>query len=823
MTGLPPELGRRERAPLVGRADELATLLAAWRRARAGDRKLVLVAGEPGIGKTRLAAEAAASAHDDGALVLHGRCDPEAVFPYQPFAQALPPGTTDDPFTVGLDRAALFGTYTALLRQAAGEQPVVLVLDDIHWATAPSLALLRHVFRALLTTPVLLVATYRDTEVERPGPLADMLADLRVERGIERVALHGLDADGVGALVDALVEPGAVTDRGRLVANLIDDTGGNPFFVEEVLRDVSATAMPPSVRDVLAVRLGRLPGVTRQHLAAAAVIGPTFDLGLLDALELGGDAIDAVEPAVHTRLVVEDQMPSRGRVRFAHALIRQALLDELGATRAARLHARVAAALETTGGAPAEVASHYLASGRVDLVERGARAALDAAAAVAWRSAPEAAAAITAAAITALDAHDSNDDALRVRLLCEQAEALLVLQRSFEFLAVTERAVDLARATGSTELFALAVGTRGCYTPAGHTDEAFITDIQDALAVIDDDQIALRARLHGGLALSLLLMGRERQAVIEHAGIGAALGDQVGDLFVRWIPRFAGALAGCGEPDMTIQARFGEELLAVGAEHEDENATCHGLRATGLARLAGGDLDGYLATMADAAERWALIGNRWGYAAGIQARYTGAAARGQWDVAEAALDELLAFGATDPTIAVLYVGEVIMLRELQGRLAEIDSMLAASAAAYPAILSLAVVHGIHVHDTGDAAPAEAILRRTLADERFAFPDFTELSQRAWTTQLAAMCGAVDVLPALVSSLHRWQGQVLVVNAGVGILGAVDAYLALGHAALGDHDEAERLFASALALEESNRCVPFAERTRRWRDAMRSGA
>ncbi len=133
------------------------------------------------------------------------------------------------------------------------------------------------------------------------------------------------------------------------------------------------------------------------------------------------------------------------------------------------------------------------------------------------------------------------------------------------------------------------------------------------------------------------------------------------------------------------------------------------------------------------------------------------------------------------------------------------------------------MHGIRLHDDGDHTGAEALLRNALAHERFGYPDFAELSLLAWTTQLAALCGAVDVLPALVASLGRWAGQVLVVNIGVGILGAVDAYLAIGHAALGDRSTADRLFASALAWEEGTGCVPFADRTRRWRDRDWSAA
>jgi hypothetical protein len=218
-----------------------------------------------------------------------------------------------------------------------------------------------------------------------------------------------------------------------------------------------------------------------------------------------------------------------------------------------------------------------------------------------------------------------------------------------------------------------------------------------------------------------------------------------------------------------------------------------------------------------------VIGNRWGHAAGIEARYFVAAARGDWTTAEGALDELLGLSATDPNFSAAYLGEVLMLRELQGRLAEVEPMLAMTAASYPHFISLSVAHGIHLLDVGERARAEEILRAALAHPMFGVANFAELSLLAWTTQLAAQLGATDVLPDLVRSLRRWEGQVLVVNLGIGLLGAVDAYLGLGCAALGDRVEAERLFASALAWEETNGCAPFAARTARWRDAMSSGA
>ncbi|MEY2569653.1 MAG: hypothetical protein QOE63_3 [Acidimicrobiaceae bacterium] len=820
MTALPSELTTRDRAPHVGRSDELAALRAAWQRAIIGDRRLVLVGGEPGIGKTRLAGELAGLLRDGDTLVLHGRCDPEAIFPYQPFAEALQPLAADaDLFSRGVDRAALFAACAAILRSATNEQPVLLVIDDVHWATGATLALLRHLFRSLLSARLLILVTYRDTEVARPGPLADLLADLRTEAGVDRLALAGLDRGAISALVDAIVDTSDLPDRDGFVTDLERDTGGNPFFLGEVLRDLRetrqrTTAVPASVHDVLAVRIGRLPESTRQHLTAAAAIGPRFDLALLSNLELDGDALDAIEPAVDARLVLEDPSPP-GRFRFAHALVRQSLLEDMGPTREARLHEQIGGLLEAAGAQPAEIAAHDLGAARPALVERGARYALQAASSVTWRSAPEVAAQLAANAAQALQGIEPHDVALEVELLCEQAMALIVLQRNAEFLSIVGRAVDVARASGDDRLLAQAVATRGCYTPTGNTDFTFITDIEDALAKVDPADRALRARLLCGLATAEVCMVLDRHTALAHAREAAALGDEVGDLFDRWNSRFVGSLAAMGEPDPAVLAQLGHELVAVGAECDDENSTCHGLRALATHDLMLGDIDAFVSKIAETEGRWRVIGNVFGAGVGIVGRYVAAAARGDWPAAEATLNEMLDWGVLDPNFTAAYAAEYLGLREVQGRRAEIEPMVGAVAASMPSFPSLRIAHGLALHELGRTEEAVAICRDVVADPAFLLADYGELSRLAWTVELAATTGALDLLPSLVESLRAWEGLVLVVNVGIGILGKVDAYLGLGHAALGDHDRADQLFTGALAWEVSSGCRPFAARTRLW--------
>jgi AAA ATPase-like protein len=846
-TALPAELGARDSGPFVGRVAELASLQSSWQRAIDGRRQLVLIAGEPGIGKTRLVGQVANELHRDGAVVLHGRCDPDVVFPYQPLAEAfrqllqrddraldtfaasrsalgllVPELATQESIGTAdgaAERAALFTASAATLVFAAQRQPLLLVIDDAHWATLPTLHLVRHVLRATIGTRMLVAITYRDTELAG-SPLGELVADLHNQTGVERITLGGLDEPAVAELIAAA---GAQAEQG-LISDLLRDTGGNPFFVIETLRHLADSGMGVAgpIRDVIALRVSRLPDATREHLAAAAVIGPRFDLDLLTAIGVPGDPLDAVEPAVDARLVREVGEPV-GRFAFAHALIRQALLDDLGPTRAARLHEQAAGAIEqldNRNDRAAEIAGHYLAAVRPEPLQRGARWALRAAESVTWRSAPEASLDLTTAALAALAEVPDHDLELEVNLLIEKAMALLVLQRNTEFLAVAGNAVKTARRAGSDHDFALAVATRACYTPTGTNDPTFITDIEEALAVVGDDELAVRSRLHSGMSVAVLVTMGDRRVAFDHARHAAELADRSGVFFDRWMSRFAGTLAAFCEPDPTELDKLGQELQSLGTEFGDENATCHGLRASAAARLIHGDLDGFAETLAECERRWAAIHNAWGAGMCAAARFSEACARGRFDEAEAAVNDLVPIMAADPNFAAIYAGQLVLLRIFQQRRAELDAFIGASAATFPGILELQIQHGSCRFELGDVSSAKQICRDVLSRPELTKHDFAELSRLGAAIELAVAVDEIEPLPMLIEAMLPYEGQILVVNLGIGMVGPVNRFLGAAAGALGDSERADRWFASALAWEEANGCVPMATLTRRWWDQAR---
>ena len=379
--------------PFVGREHELGQLFSAWQTTLAGGTNAALIAGEPGVGKTRLAGEWSRQAYDQGALVIYGRCDEDLGAAYQPFAEALRslvpclgssslrglrgveallalvPGLTDvlpdlaaptraDPDT---ERYALFDAVVALLGVASASVPVVLILDDLHWAAKPTLLLLRHLLRFGDQARVQIIGTYRSTDLDRSHPLAAMLADLHRDGTANRIQLSGLDEKDVTAYV---AEAGY--DDEELARALASVTGGNPFFLIEALRHVDESGghwdpstLPQGVREAVSRRLSRLPAETNKALAAAAVVGSRFALELVERV-VDQDLVDAFDEASKAGIIIEEH---GGHYRFNHALVRQSLLAELASVRRMRLHQRIAATLENAPGADdellAELAYHY--------------------------------------------------------------------------------------------------------------------------------------------------------------------------------------------------------------------------------------------------------------------------------------------------------------------------------------------------------------------------------------------------------------------------------------------------------------------------------
>ena len=410
----------------VGRESERGQAEQVWARATKGRHQLLLLAGDPGIGKTRFAMEFARSRAADGATVLIGRCDEEALIPYQPFVEALtwyarvcpelelrgqlaaigggaelsplvpelvrrlPDLPVPPQMSADAERYRLFEAVTTLLARASTPHPVLLVLDDLHWADKATLLMLRHIVRSPDHAAVCIVGTYRESELARTHPLSDVLADLRREQTVTRLSLRGLDEQHVNGLIASLV--GGDTPR-QLASYVTEHTDGNPFFVAETLRHLAETGvlaqmsqrssahigelgLPEGVKEVIGRRLSRLTPECNTVLALASVVGREFDVAVIEALEdLPGDRLlDAIDEARRARLV--DEAPGRpDRFSFAHSLIRETLYGELTSSRRVRLHRRVGEVIERlaegrTDPPVADLAYHFVQAASGDTAEK---------------------------------------------------------------------------------------------------------------------------------------------------------------------------------------------------------------------------------------------------------------------------------------------------------------------------------------------------------------------------------------------------------------------------------------------------------------------
>jgi len=395
---------------LVGRQRELECLATALETVMAGRGRLVLVAGEPGIGKTRLVEELANRAEARGAMVTWGRCqEVDGAPPYWPWVQVLravlaqgdqqlarkamedvageiaqilpevkelgidiiPP----PPLDPSSARFRLHRTIVDFLGVVAANGPLVIVLDDVHWADVASLELIRNVAAEVAQGAILVIATYRDVDPPVSGPLADLLGLLARHPALDRLMLAGLSRTEVAQFIAQTAD---TTPTPAAVATVHARTEGNPFFVAELARllvsegllDTASSATPTTVpvpvgvRDVIRRRLARLPEETGELLAVAAVIGREFDFSVLaEAADINGDlALDLVDVALAAGIVREQPLHV-GRYVFSHALIRDTVYGELTGSSRARIHGRVGAALEHRHGSVrshlAELALHF--------------------------------------------------------------------------------------------------------------------------------------------------------------------------------------------------------------------------------------------------------------------------------------------------------------------------------------------------------------------------------------------------------------------------------------------------------------------------------
>jgi predicted ATPase len=389
-------LERIERGRLVGRERELAQTRALWQKAVSGEGQTLLVSGEPGIGKTRLVRELATQVRVSGGQALEGECYAEGIGPYAPFAQILrrafdngaedgfglpdfvladllilspalrlryPDLPSNPPLDPKAEQLRLFENVVAFCTALSERAPLLMVLEDAHWADGGTLSLLRHLARRTRQQRVMIVATYREVELDAMHPFHEVLLDLDRRNLATRLKLFRLGREGTHDMLAALFAEEVTPE---FLEGIHRETEGNPFFIEEVCKalvesgqlhfeggrwhrpSVKELGIPQSVRLAIQSRVARLPPQVQETLCLAAIVGREFDFDTVaQASELDEELlVDALESAERAQLIGELSGEVGGTFGFTHGLIPATLIEGLSGLRRRRLHGRVAAVLE---------------------------------------------------------------------------------------------------------------------------------------------------------------------------------------------------------------------------------------------------------------------------------------------------------------------------------------------------------------------------------------------------------------------------------------------------------------------------------------------
>ncbi len=846
--GAAPSLGFTARAgagAFVGRSEAVELLQDRWGRAEDGVAQLVLIEGRPGIGKTRLAFHFAERLADAGAAALYGRTDEDALLPYQPFAEALvgllgrggadgPTGNANERDVLGdltpslraptverppdaasnryglyedLRRYELLETVATVLGRTAAARPLLLVIDDLHWATKPTLLMLRHVLRRNRATRLLVIGTYRPPSETSAGPgLGDFLTDLRRELQFDVLRLAGLDDDETADLVTDLLGAPAPPS---FVRALHDRTDGNPFFIEETVRaiiDVGLAAdqldapgplesvrVPESIEATIVSRVSRLAPETQELLGVASVVGPSASLDVLEAVADVGDVVAAVEEGLDAGLLAEGEQSDT--VSFAHALVREVLYSRLSAVRRRRLHHRVATALEQLPATlePAELARHYsLARGEAD-AEAACRYAV-----AAGRRAAEMFAYDDAIRHFryALDLLPADREAER----CDVTLALGRVQWHAGDDGATASFVEAAQSArsrgASDQLARAALGLGERYFEVTYMGSRYRDLLEQALAALGPQDRPERALLLSRLAVNLAFPN-ESALAHEMAREAVEMARGFGDAQLLTAVLLARHVTLLDVAHIDERLALSDELAAQSGEHQELIAERHywrmyDLLGVGRAEEAQRELD-----------RLELLADRLAQplfrsiAAGARGLF--ADLEGDDDGADRWATTFRGHAARAHTRDALsaWAGQVYARRRRHGRSDELIEVVGRLADSGGRDLGWRAAHGLLCAERGDRAKAVELLEAELADGVDALPrGMFWLARIAALSELAVALGDAPACAELYRVLAPHRGRQVVV-AYCAVWGPVEGYLSLLAEATGNLDCAAEHASAAL--------------------------
>jgi DNA-binding SARP family transcriptional activator len=854
----------------VGRDAELSKLVAGLEDVLAGRGRLFLLAGEPGIGKSRLAEEITGRARSRGADVLVGRCWEAGGAPaYWPWVQALrgylgladPDALRRHLGAVGADlaqllpelrelypelpepqpldaegaRFRLFEAVGSFLRSAARDRPLVLVLDDLHAADQPSLLMLQFLARESAGSPLMVLAAYRDVDPTLQEPLDAALAELVREPHTTQISLGGLSEPEVAEFFERST---GVEPAGRLVGALHAETEGNPLFVAEVVRLLESEGrlseadahlgIPAGARAVIRRRLGRLSEECQRLLVPASVMGREFDLEVLAhaATSSASDVLAVLDEAMAERVVGE--VPgSSGRLRFEHALIGDALYDELPPGRRSRLHLEAGEATEAVHARDlpahyAELARHFSAAlpagdaaKASDYTRRAAGRASD-------QLAYEEAARLYGTALTL-----TTDDRTRCELLLALGDAQARggdtpgSQESFL------EAADVAERLGLSEHLARAAleyGGRFIWE-VSRGDEDRVPLIERALAALGEEDSELRVKLLTRLAGGPLRDSSHPRERRRHmSGQALEMAERLGDPGTTAYA-LSGYIAAHQSPgDTRAQDARTAELMRAATEAGDLERLAEAHEHHCVAMIELGEMErarADLGAMARLADELRQPSQTW-FVSVYQTLLL--LLEGRFAEAEESMSQTRRSGerALGWNAEVTYRLQLFLLRREQGRLAEIEDLVRASVEEYPTYPIWRCVLTQTAAELGHTAEARERLD-SLAAERFGSLPFDEgwLVSLSLLSETAATLERAEHAAVLYELLMPYADRIAIAYPEIAI-GSVSRYLGLLAATLERPDDAERHFRDAISINERIGALPALAHTQRDYAEMQRG-
>jgi len=838
-------LGQRSAALVVGRAHERAVLRRAFDDAQAKRGNLVLMRGEPGIGKTSLVYAFADEAKAAGALVVHGHChETLGSPPFWPWLQIFKgletfAGSEESSSTNifesvaasqtdwragstsmfanpgGVEQFVLFSRIANCISRFALDRTLVIVLDDLHWADKSSLLLLTHLCERLSEHSIMVVGTYRDHEITRKHPLFLALADIGREATVHRVALKGLSEDEVSAVIERTVNQ-SLPDM--LLKAVYEKTEGNPLFVSEVARilqqDMNSFArgpivveIPEGIQEAIGRRLNQLSNSCNDLLSVASVIGRSFSLRALTGVLVERDQIDVLktlEEAVRAGVVEEHGKD----FRFSHVLIRDILYDELSLVKRLVLHRNVADTLAQLRGegfdySLGEIARHYYKATQGGQAHEAVEYAIRAAEHAARYCAHDEAIGYYQLALEALSldeaSHEDKKAATYLALSISMRHSDVPIE---ETLYTLQRCLEIAREHGQQDVFAEAacwfvyVGRHSAHAPRG------LAVIQEALSYLREEDRLLRAKVLAHLGAALTHNHRRREAeqyARDAISTAAASGDKVAQCHAL---SMAILVLRTRPEKLSERIRLGEQALALAAEADNGFFLEEALEWHLLSHQESGNIERVRQLVRDlesTADRFQFQTARY-FVAWTKAYL--ALLEGRWNDAQTLVDQAAEVGAgtLDGGSEGVYGAQMFLLNRELGRLPMVRSALQQMIADGKRRMWMPGLLATYT-ELGLMDDARKIFEELVADEfRLVVQDELYPICLVYLTEACAELGDGESARSLYQRLMPFSGQMLS-HPTAACYGPADLYLGMLASLMNDFAEAQNLFDRARGLCE----------------------